>query len=196
MLGSRIKLFLLLFMPSSGSITFTLCFAGFLRFNEVSELRTSDIKFYFDYVILHIRHIKTDVYREGRNFHIAKGSTTVCPVAMLQRYMSCSGLRLDSDMYLFRSACQSGSRCFLLRKDKKISYTWARDCIVTWLKLVVPHLNLGTSRASGVTVVANSNSVNERCLKWHGIWKSDTAKYSYIDDSLENKLLVSRQLKL
>ena len=89
---------------------------------------------------------------------------------MLQRYLACSGLVLGSDKYLFQPACRSGSNCFLLNKDKKLSYTRARECMLGKLKLVAPELRLGTHslRASGATVAANAAGVSDRCLKRHG----------------------------
>lgn len=86
----------------------------------------------------------------------------------------------------------------MLNKNKKLKYTRARECIVAKLKSVAPELRLGTHslRASGATTVANSDGVPERCLKRHGRWKSDLAKDSYIDDSLEKRLSVTKYLKM
>ena len=42
-----------------------IAFAGFLRFNETSSLRTRDIEFKPTYLRLFISKSKTDVYREG-----------------------------------------------------------------------------------------------------------------------------------
>ncbi|XP_060582388.1 integrase/recombinase xerD homolog [Ruditapes philippinarum] len=175
-----------------------LCFAAFFRYNEVSDLRCCDVKFFADYIEVFVKKSKTDVYREGKYVVIAKGVTSACPVSMLQRYMNCAGLCSNSDMYLFRPACRSGSRCFLLKKDKKLSYSRARECIVSKLKLVAPDMNLGTHslRASGASAVANAEGVSERCLKRHGRWKSDLAKDSYIKDSIQKRLSVSKTLML
>ena len=117
-----------------------------------------------------------------------------------KKYLECSGLALDSDKYLFQPACtcRSGSNCFLLNKGKKLSYTRARECILGKLKLVAPDLRLGTHSlcASGATVAANAAGVSDRCLKRHGRWKSDTSKDGYIEDSVEKKLFITKQLKL
>ena len=51
-------------------------------------------------------------------------------------------------------------------------------------------------RDSGATVAANAVGVSDRCLKRHGRWKTDIAKDSYVDDSLEKKLFITKQLKL
>lgn len=175
-----------------------LCFSGFLRFDEVSDLRCSDVKIEDSFLRLNIRKSKTDVYRKGKEVLVSRGITSACPVNMLQKYMQCASLTSDNDMYLFRPACRTGDRCFLLQKDKKISYTRAKECIVTKLKSVAPDLRLGlhSLRASGATVAANADGVSDRCLKRHGRWKSDLAKDGYIDDSLEKKLFITKQLGL
>ena len=49
-------------------------YAGFLRFNEINELKCNDIEFKEDHVILKIRKSKTDVCRSGKGVFIAKGS--------------------------------------------------------------------------------------------------------------------------
>ena len=86
---------------------------------------------------------------------------------------------------------------FLLHKDKKLSYTRTRECVVSKLKLVAPDSNLGLHflRAGGATETANAEGVSERCLKRHGRWRSDTAKDGNVDDSLEKKL-ITKKLKL
>ena len=50
----------------------TLACVGFLRFNEFSNLHCKDVKFNFDHIVLHIRKCKTDIYRRGNEFLIAK----------------------------------------------------------------------------------------------------------------------------
>lgn len=175
-----------------------LCYAGFLRFSEASDLRRCDVEFRPDHLILYIQKSKTDVYRSGKHVFIAKGSTSACPYAMLRNYLACSGLDTSSDKYLFQPACRSGSKCFLLDKDKKLSYTRARECMMQKLKLVAPNLRLGTHslRASGATTAANSEGVSDRCLKRHGRWRSEAAKDGYIEDSVDKKLFITKQLKL
>ena len=44
--------------------------------------------------------------------------------------------------------------------------------------------------------MAANARVDERCLKRHGRWKTDSAKDGYIKDSVEMRLLVSISLGL
>lgn len=64
--------------------------------------------------------------------------------------------------------------------------------------MVTPLLHLGTHslRASGATAAANAEGVSDRCIKRHGRWKTDLAKDGYIDDPIEKKLFITRQLNL
>ena len=174
------------------------CFAGFLRFDEVSSLTFNDIIMRDDHIVLCIKKSKTDQYRQGSEVLIAKGSTSACPVSMYLRYLDLLSSVEDKSFFLFRPIFRSKDVCKLIYKNKKLSYTAARSNIVSLLKTVVgEHVNIGihSLRAGGAAVAANSN-VDERCLKRHGRWKSDTAKDGYIVDSLGKRLMVSRSLEL
>ena len=52
-------------------------------------------------------------------------------------------------------------------------------------------------RAGGATQAANSSVFeNDRCWKRHGRWKSESSKDGYVEDSVENRLSVSKSLGL
>ena len=81
-----------------------LSFAGFLRINEVLNLRRSDIKFYASYCIIFIRSSKTDVYRLGDNLVITRTGSLCCLVQLLERYLKAANITdSDSDEYIFRA---------------------------------------------------------------------------------------------
>lgn len=172
-----------------------LSYAGFLRFNELSSLRCCDIVFYEDHFIVKISKSKTDIYRKGKEIAIAKGVSNACPFLMLQRYIAAAGLALDSQEFLFRPIFKSKGVASLVKINKQLSYTRARECIVSKLRLVAPDLNLGTHslRASGATAAANAPGVSDRCLKRHGRWMSDQAKDGYILDSLDSRLHITKK---
>ena len=48
-------------------------------------------------------------------------------------------------------------------------------------------------RARGTLAAANAG-VSDRLFKRHGRWRSDNAKDRYIEDSLDNRLSVTRRL--
>ena len=146
-----------------------LSFAGFLRYEELSSLRCSDVKFLDGYVKIFINKSKTDQYRQGNEILISAGVTSACPVKMLQRYISLGNIDIFSDHFLFKSVFKSKEGLKLIYKNKKLSYTRARECMLSKLKSVMGNVNIGlhSLRSGGATAAANSN-VNERCWKKHG----------------------------
>ena len=120
-----------------------LSFSGFLRFNELSQLRGNDVIVKDCYLIIKIRKSKTDQYRDGDDVLILKGVSSACPYTMFLRYVDLEDVDLSSDMFLFRPLYRSKEKCSLIKKNKLISYTTAREYIVRRLKVVSPELNLG-----------------------------------------------------
>ena len=173
-------------------------FAGFLRFDELSNIRCNDIEFYEGYFKLVIPKSKTDQYRFGNEVLVSKGNTTACPFLMLQRYLAISEQGTEMSKFLFRPCFRSKGLCRLIYKDKPLSYTRARETIVSRLKEVSGNLNIGlhSLRSGGATTAGNSENVNERRLMVHGRWKSSSSKDGYVADSLDNRLAVSRALVL
>ena len=159
----------------------TLAYSGFLRFNELSNIRCKNLSLQDDYLKLNIPKSKTDQYRHGCEILISKGLTSACPVTMLQRYMSLANLEFESDSFLFKAVNKTKSGAKLIFKDKKLSYTRAKECIVSLFKSVDQNLNVGlhSLRPGGVSTAAN-NEVNDRCLKRHGRWKTEVLKMAIL----------------
>ena len=68
------------------------------------------------------------------------------------------------------------------------------------LRLVVPHLNLGTHSltAGRATMAANAEEgedINERCLLRHGRWKSSLSKDGYVNNSVDEKVKSDKETK-
>ncbi len=53
----------------------TLSYAGFFRYQEVSDILASDVEFYDTYVRIFVEKSKTDIYRDGEWVIIAKTGT-------------------------------------------------------------------------------------------------------------------------
>ena len=77
-----------------------ICYAGFLRFSELVNLKRSNIKFYSDHVNLNIEKSKTDIYREGKDVIISATNIYTCPVAMLSRYLLLANISEGSNDYI------------------------------------------------------------------------------------------------
>ena len=117
---------------------------------------------------------------------------------MLNRYISLASTDLASNDFLFKPMIKSKDKFWLIKKEKGLSYTRTRECVLKKLKSVAPNLSLGTHslRAGGITTAANTDSVNERCLMRHGRWKTETCKNMYVEDSVDKKLKVTKALAL
>lgn len=144
-----------------------------------------------------IRKSKTDQYRFGNEVVVAKGSSVACPYLMLKRYLDLTGQSVQDTGFLFRPCFRSRGISQLIYKDKQLSYTRARECLVARLREVAGNINLGlhSLRSGGATAAANAG-INDRCWKRHGRWKSENSKDGYVADSLERRLAVSKVLAL
>lgn len=173
------------------------CFAGFLRYDELSNIRCNEISFHENYVKIVISKSKTDQFREGNEVLLSKLDSMACPFEALSRYVTLANIDLSSSNFLFRGIYKTKLKSALRDKAKKLSYTRTKEVIISRLKEVVPKgLNLGlhSLRASGVTAAANAG-VNERCFKRHGRWRSD-AVHGYIKDTVNDRLAVTQNLGL
>ena len=110
----------------------------------ICDVIGNDVTFNSDHVVLNIRKSKTDVYRRGNEVLIAKGSSSACPYNMLQRYISATKLSVSPEEYICKPAFRSKHISSLIKKNKCLSYTRAKECIVDKLKEVAPGLKLGT----------------------------------------------------
>lgn len=171
-----------------------LAYSGFLRFDELHSLHCTDINFFPEYFLIYIRKSKVDQYHHGDKIVASKGHTVACPYAMLQRYLKLAGLSLTQDVFLFRPCFRSRNKCKLIYKNKPLSYTRVRECLVSHLHEVAGTSNIGlhSLHARGASAVANS----DRCWKRHGRWKGENSKDGYVADSLSRRLTVSQSLNL
>ena len=175
-----------------------LLFAGFFRFSELAGLTIKDIAISDSHLTIQVTRSKTDQYRKGDEVVIAWSDKVTCPVVNLEKYMSLANIdasKASSD-YLFKPLVKVRSGFKLIEKVKPLSYTRARESIVGLLKEFVPdttNISLHSFRAGGATAAANAQ-VQDRCWKRHGRWRSDSAKDGYVEDSVDNRLLVSQSL--
>ena len=75
-----------------------------------------------------------------------------------------------------------------------MSYSSCRDSLKR-LGFNPDDYGLHSLRSGGITSVVR-NSVLERLLKVHGRWKTDAAKDMYVEESLDNRLQVTKCLGL
>jgi len=63
-------------------------YAGFLRFDELSNLKESDVQILEEHMELFIESSKADQYRDGAWVVMARTPSKLCPVAMMERYQN------------------------------------------------------------------------------------------------------------
>ena len=175
-------------------------FAGFLRFNELANIKVENIVFHDSYMTIHIGKSKTDVYRQGSEVVIAKTGENSCPVFWMKHYLKLADILDKGDNYIFRSISyfKSIKKYKLCKINKPLSYTRARELLLKALGIIgldVSNFGLHSLRSGGVTEAA-ANNVPDRLLKMHGRWKSDISKDGYILESMQNRLSVTKNLNI
>jgi integrase len=170
-----------------------IAFMGFLRFDELSHLKWSDVVFNEGYISIIIRRSKTDQLREGDKVLIAEALSDACAVTLLKKYLLLSGADANSEFYIFRSLSNNGT---LRPTNSPISYNSVRQLIKNMcavLGLDSSKFGVHSLRSGGATEAANRD-VPDRLFKRHGRWSSDSSKDLYIKDNVTSMLKVSRSL--
>ena len=103
-----------------------LAFAGFLRFDELVNIRCCDLVLDQKMLKIHIPRSKTDQLRKGDEVLIARLEASTCPVRMLERYISGANIKLDSGAFLFRQITKSKKGEYL-KEGGALSYTTMRE---------------------------------------------------------------------
>lgn len=175
-----------------------LCYAGFLRFAELANLRRHHVFIYDNHVKLFLESSKTDVYREGRDVLISKTNTPTCPVNMLLRYFYLAEIPADSTDYIFRPLCFCKSVNSYKLRSGKLSYNTAREILLSALEtlgLSKKYFGLYSLRSGGATAAAAAK-VEDRLFKKHGRWRTDKAKDGYVKENISERLSVTQNIGL
>ena len=176
-----------------------LAYAGFLRHNELINIRRCDLEIYSSHVSIFIIKSKTDIFRQGAWVLIGATHSMTCPVGMLRRYLAEADLHNDADEdFLFRPVnfCKS-LNTYKLRSGQ-LSYTRCLELLKQALFSVgldPKKFGMHSLRSGGASAAANIG-VPDRLFKKHGRWRSETAKDGYIQDSMKDRLSVSLNLGL
>ena len=177
-----------------------LAFSGFLRFNDLINLKLADFLFHEDHLKITIRKSKTDVYSIGQTVILAKTDSVGCPVKTLSKYFSLAKLNFarDCDLFVFRSIVGKGRKAKLSPRNVPLSYSRSRELLKSYLKsfnLNPNSFGLHSFRIGGATAAAR-NGVSHSSIKAHGRWKTDSAKDLYVRRNSAEQMLVSKSLNL
>ena len=107
-----------------------LAFAGFMRCDELVKLKSDDINFNSESMVVRVQSSKTDQYREGASLVIARTGLPTCPVAMMERYFHRGELESTHKGFVFRGVTQTKAR-ERLRKTGGLSYTRLRELLLS-----------------------------------------------------------------
>ena len=177
---------------------YVLCFTGFFRFDDISRVRRSDIAFHERFRVIQVQKSKNNQLRRGNEVVISELSTSACPVSLLKRYLDKFCTPPNSRDPIFKPISKGKGFCKLVSPDKPINCSCIRDGFRRDLKNIgvdPSKFGLHSLRSGGATSVAN-NGINDRIFQRHGRWKSAEAKNIDVDDSIEQRLTVSKRLGL
>lgn len=179
---------------------YVLCFAGFLRFDDVSRVKRNEISFHSGYMSIKVEKSKNDQLRQGDEVLISEGEGATCPVKILKEYLNMFCIDPMSNEFIFRQLIKTKKSYKLVCNNKPISYSTFRDHLRKSLRGFVSDPQVyGThsfrSGGGGASAAANSG-VPDRVFQRHGRWKSASAQDGYVKDSTDVKLSVSRSLGL
>ena len=169
-------------------------YAGFLRYDEVIELRGNDIMFEKSYVKIFLKKSKGDQENKGDWVYIARTMRPTCPYKNLREYLKLA--EVGKNQFIFRATTRTKMGYKLKQQDKPICYTTARQSILQAIESIGldrKAFGLHSFRRGGATTAARAG-VKDRLFKKHGRWRSENAKDGYVSEDLETRLSVSRKL--
>lgn len=187
-------------LPDVRDLAFmTTSYAGFLRYDEVSSLKATNVKILERHMELRLEKAKTDQYRQGNVVCIARGQSVACPVACMERYIEMAAVDMRSEKYIFRPLFNRRGKAGLIKTNKKISYSRIRSCVKAKFGAMAEtkdlDIGLHSFRSGGATAAMSAN-VSYQAVKRHGRWRAEASMDRYIQKSLAEKLTVSQSLDL
>ena len=174
-------------------------FAGFFRIEEMLHIQLKNVTATDTHIKVVLPKCKNDQQRKGNEVFIARTRSKYCPVALTERFWKKAGIdpREDKEAFLIPKLKRTKNGQ-IAHKSHGISDTTAREQFAEFIKPLTrdtwkftPH-----SLRSGGASQAGASGVESRLISKHGRWKSDRARNGYIEDTIENRLSVSRALGL
>ncbi len=175
-----------------------LSFAGFLRNDELINIRECDLDIHPSFIRIFLTKSKTDQLKIGSWVYIAKIGSHLCPVTMLLKYITMAQITEFSEKFLIRPVVYAQSIQAYRLRNGQLSYSRCREIFKNALKEVgvdPTKFGLHSLRSGGATAAA-SLGVPDRLFKKHGRWLSDHSKDGYVNESVKTQLSVSLSLGL
>ena len=177
----------------------TIGFAGFFRIEEMLNTQLKNVEVTSTHMEIHLPKCKNDQQRKGNEVLIARTHSKYCPVALLEDFWRKAAIDpiSDKDAYLIPKLNVT-KRGHVANKSQGISDTTAREQFAEFTQPLTnnslsftPH-----SLRSGGASQAEANGVESRLISKHGRWRTERARNGYIEDTIQNRLSVSRALGL
>ena len=113
-----------------------LSYSGFLRFNDLINLKVSDLRFDVGHVSVYIAKSKTDVYNQGQTVVISETNNMTCPIKLTREYMKRGKLEASSerDKFLFRRIVGTGTNGKFSKVNQPIGYSRARSLLLNCIQ--------------------------------------------------------------
>ena len=170
-------------------------FAGFLRIEELLEVRIKDVTIFSDHIEIFLPKSKRDQHRQGNTVYIAKTGSKYCPVVHLEDFLRKAGLNVKNDKEAFIiPVLYKTKKGHKASKTRGVSYTRIREIFqekIQNLNLLGQNYGLHSLRSGGASAAAN-NGVSDRKIAKQGRWSSETARNGYIKDDKVSRLEVTK----
>lgn len=169
-------------------------FAAFLRYDDASSILRKDVRFESTHAELFLARRKNDQFRQGSVVVVTRGSSAVCPVALLERWLEQAG-SMQPDAFVFQAFSARDSSSVPSLSGEQLGYPQARYHVLAQLALhfelsqkeAASRFGLHSLRSGGATLCA-VHEVDERLFQEHGGWRSKEAMHNYIQESLQHRM--------
>ena len=172
---------------------FALGFFGFLRWDDLSRLTPANLVFAPTHLTVFLEKRKNDQFREGSQVLIARSEESVCPVAVVEKFLRVG--EHDRQMVMWRRM-QKTKNGVRLRKEI-MSYSRAAELVKKEIKtegLDPKQYGLHSLRSGGASTAA-AVGISDRLLQRQGGWHTASAKNNYISESLDTLLTVTKSMQ-
>ena len=172
----------------------TLGFVGFFHWDDLSQLKFSDLFFYPDHLAVFLEKRKNDQFREGSWVYTAASRSFPCPVKLIQHFLQAG--RHSGDDYIFRRISHTKSGFYL--RNHRLSYTRALELTRRQLRAIglkPGEYGLHSMRAGGASLAAALGTPDRLIMRQSG-WRSEKSKNNYICETKDALLQVSRSFAL
>ena len=181
------------------TIVCLLGFAGFMRIEELLQVRLKHLTIFGDRLEIFLPHSKNDQHREGKKIVIAKTFTQFCPVEKVKQFLTEAKLCVQEEPEAFLvPKLHKTKKGHKASKTSGISYTTIRELFVEKMDTIREddeNLGLHNLRSGGASSAAH-NGVSDRLISKHGRWRSEKARDGYIKGDKRTRMSVSLSLGL